>query len=156
MQPNYDNWEYISTAASYKAVQTGTFTVTVSGTIASGTQQTYTGSSAVSLRTGSVKLYFTQDNVPLTAPLIDYTSSTLIPAPPAGASNGNPIIWVGCTVSGGDPTTEIDVLMNIRMDNTTGISATLYIFNPTLGTMTLTTTTFTFRYTVYAPTYDTL
>lgn len=154
MQPDYDKIHYISTIPALMKVQEGSFNVVVSGSIGAGNSATFTGNTGTQIQKGTIKMYIRQNPVPAGSfpGLVDYNSSTYLAAPPAGATNGEPFVWVGCSVAGDPFTQEIDALVSYFI-SPSGLSVSIYIFNNTGGTMSLTNTTFTFYYKVYAPTF---
>jgi hypothetical protein len=138
-----------STTAALRNSASGEFTVTLSGTLGAGVTTSYSGSASLSRSTSLVRLYVKQSTVP--AGTADYTSNDLLPCPPYGAYGYSPQMWVGCSVAGSPSVTEIDVYFKVQF-TPTAVTVTAYINNFAPGTMTLTSTTLTFRYVCFLPT----
>lgn len=152
MALDYDKIHYASSIPAYMNVQNGSFSFTVSGSLSASATSQFTGNTTANIASGSVKIYIRQTPVPSDI-FTDYTSDALLPVPPLGQGfSGFPPINVGCSVSGNPSVTSITVHVATSL-STSGITTVITINNPYAGTMTLTSTTFTVLFSVFAPTY---
>lgn len=149
MQLDYDKIHYTSLIPAYMKVQEGSFTINVSGSVGAGLSATFNGSDSVAITKGSLKVYIRQSPVPVST-IAYYDSNSLLPVPAYGAGSGTPSLILGASGAA----SEIDALFWVSL-GPSGISASINIFNPNAGSITLTSTTFTVYYRVYAPTFET-
>jgi len=141
-----------STVPAFVEVSRGSFTLsTTARTIAPAASTTFTSTTPVDTTTGAIRLSVSSDNV-VSDLFTSYLVNERISVPPAGVKGSSPYITNTASVSGSPS------VLSLTTDNEyaltpTSISVTMKIENPYAGTATLSATTFTFRYSIFAPTY---
>lgn len=148
MAVDLDKVIFYSGVPAYTNVQSGSFSVSVTGAVIAPSGETaFSNSANAAITKGSLRMHIRQNPVPGGS---NYTSSTMLPM--ASLTSNTPIMNNGCSVVGDPSATSIGVIGSVRL-TTNAIQASLVFYNPYAGNMTLTPTTYTFYYSVYAPTY---
>lgn len=144
MAINLDKVAFSSRLPAFKNNDSGSFTVSIFGTVGASATVTWTGSTSFTKNARMVRYSMQQSSVPAVA---GYTASSRVPvAQMVGGSSLSP--YLGCTVSGSPSVTSI--APNIYISSTqTGANVTVAVTNPNAGTMTMTSTVLTFYYTAF-------
>lgn len=144
MPVNYDKLAFFSQLPAFKNKDSGSLTITVSGTVGVSATQTWTGSATFSANNRMVRYMMQQTPVPTTH---NYTQADRVPI--ALMNSGADLApWFSCGVSGN--ASVHDAAASIYVSSSSGtVTATIAIHNPYSGTMTLTSTTVTIYYTAF-------
>lgn len=138
MALDLDKTKFTSTLPAFRNKDSGSFTISISGSVAAGATQTWSNSTTFSAPARFVRYSMQQDVVPGVAP---YTSSQRVPLSiMVGGSNFSPYL----TTSAGYTAPNIYIT-----STTTGATVTVSVFNGSGGSWTQTPTVLTIYYTAF-------
>lgn len=145
MSMNYDMLAFDSRLPAFKNDDSGSFTISISGTVAVSGTGSFTASTSFSHNNRMVRYSMQQNVVPSGA---GYTINDRLPAAIMSSSGNFPLL-IGATVSGSPSVT--NAAADIYITSTlTGVTATVKIHNPYAASMVLTATVLTIYYTAFA------
>lgn len=146
---NPNNISFYSPNPALQVFGTGSFTISISGTVAGGGSATYSGSTTLAQTGSLIRLFVNQNTVPGGFNAPPYTTSDWLPFPPYGTStSGIAGLTIGCSVSGDSSVSGNIQIVNVLISGTS-LSVECINNNPYSGTMTMTSTTLTFKYIAY-------
>lgn len=141
------NPSVIALYTPYPALQqfaTGTFTISISGTVGVGSNASFSGAATLSQTASLTRLFINQNPVPVDI-FTPYTSSVWLPVPPFGSVGSLATVNIGCSVAGNPSVASIATNSQLAIAGS-AISLQLNITNPYAGAMTLTSTVLTVEY----------